>query len=259
MLYKELEICFYEESFQPARLAKYIDENDVQVFGCTPTLLYHLSRYLQGESLNSIVLSGERLTEGVANIIKEKLPGKKFYNVYGMTENSPRVSTLCPEEFFDKIGSVGKPIMQTKVKTKDRELLAKSRPLMQGYIGYKEKTKEKFRNGWLHTGDMARIDGQGYLYVLDRKDDMLIRSGINFYPAEIESVALQINGVQNCMVYGEEDILYGQKICMKAAADIAVAALRKELVARLPAYLIPDKILLVESLAMMPSRKVKRK
>ena len=82
---------------------------------------------------------------------------------------------------------------------------------MQGYIGYKEKTKEKFRNGWLHTGDMARIDGQGYLYVLDRKDDMLIRSGINFYPAEIESVALQINGVQNCMVYGEEDILYGKR------------------------------------------------
>ncbi len=116
VLYKGLGICFYEESFQPARLAKYIDENDVQVFGCTPTLLYHLSRYLQGESLNSIVLSGERLTEGVANIIKEKLPGKKFYNVYGMTENSPRVSTLCPEEFFDKIGSVGKPIMQTKVK-----------------------------------------------------------------------------------------------------------------------------------------------
>lgn len=258
-LYKGLEIDFYEEAFQPARLAKYIDENDVQVFGCTPTLLYHLSRYLQGESLDSIVISGERLTEGVANIVKEKFPDKKFYNVYGLTENSPRVSALCPEEFFDKVGSVGKPIAHTKAKLKEGELLIKSRSLMQGYIGDKEKTKEKLKNGWLHTGDMARIDKQGYLYTLGRKDDMLIRSGMNIYPAEIESAALQIDGVKNCMVYGEEDIHYGQKICMKVVTDLEVAVLRKELVSRLPTYLIPDKILIVESLELTPSGKVKRK
>lgn len=258
-LYKGLEIDFYEEAFQPARLAKYIDENDVQVFGCTPTLLYHLSRYLQGESLDSIVISGERLTEGVANIVKEKFPDKKFYNVYGLTENSPRVSALCPEEFFDKVGSVGKPIAHTKAKLKEGELLIKSRSLMQGYIGDKEKTKEKLKNGWLHTGDMARIDKQGYLYILGRKDDMLIRSGMNIYPAEIESVALQIDGVRNCLVYGEDDIHYGQKICMNAVTDLGVAVLRKELSVRLPAYLVPDKILLVESLELTPSGKVKRK
>ena len=258
-LYKGLEIDFYEEAFQPARLAKYIDGNEVQVFGCTPTLLYHLSRYLQGESLDSIVISGERLTEGVANIVKEKFPDKKFYNVYGLTENSPRVSALCPGEFFDKIGSVGKPIAHTKVKLEDGEILVKSRSLMQGYFGEREKTKEKLKKGWLHTGDMARIDEQGYLYILGRKDDMLIRSGMNIYPAEIESVAQKIDGVKNCIVYGEEDIHYGQKICMKAVADIEVGALRKELIARLPAYLIPDKILIVESLEMTPSGKVKRK
>lgn len=162
-LYKGLEIDFYEEAFQPARLAKYIDENDVQVFGCTPTLLYHLSRYLQGGSLDSIVISGERLTEGVANILKEKFSDKKFYNVYGLTENSPRVSALCPEEFFDKIGSVGKPIAHTKAKLEGGELLVKSRSIMQGYIGDRDKTKEKIQKGWLHTGDMARIDKQGLL------------------------------------------------------------------------------------------------
>lgn len=257
-LYKGLEIDFYEEAFQPARLAKYIDGNEVQVFGCTPTLLYHLSRYWQGESLDSIVISGERLTEGVAEILKYKFSAIKFYNVYGLTENSPRVSALCPEEFFDKIGSVGKPIAHTKAKLEGGELLVKSRSLMQGYIGDREKTKEKLRNGWLYTGDMARIDGQGYLFILGRKDDMLIRSGMNIYPAEIESVALQIDGVKNCMVYGEEDIHYGQKICIKAVADIGIAELRKELVARLPAYLIPDKILLVESLELTSSGKVKR-
>lgn len=258
-LYMGLEIDFYEEAFQPNRLANYIDEKGVQVFGCTPTLIYHLSKYLNGDLLKSIVISGERLTDGVANILKEKFPNKQFYNVYGLTENSPRVSALCPDEFFERVGSVGKPIAHTKLKIKEGELLVKSRSLMQGYIGDREKTEEKLKNGWLHTGDMARLDCEGYLTILGRKDDMLIRSGMNIYPAEIESVAMQIDGVKSCIVYGEDDIHYGQKICMKAITDIGIAVLRKELIARLPAYLIPDKILIAESLEMTPSGKVKRK
>ena len=258
-LYKGLEIDFYEEAFQPARLAKYTDENKVQVFGCTPTLMYYLSRHLQGKSLESIVISGERLTESVVCILKEKYPDKQFYNVYGLTENSPRVAALSPEDFFEKIGSVGKPIAHTKIKTERGELLVKSRSLMQGYIGEREKTEEKLKNGWLHTGDMVRLDEDGYLYILGRKDDMLIRSGMNIYPAEIESVAQQIDGVKNCMVYGEDDVQYGQKICMKAVTDLGVATLRKELIARLPAYLVPDKILIVDALEMTQSGKVKRR
>ena len=257
-LYQGLTIEFYEEAFQPNRLANYIDDNMVQVFGCTPTLIYHLSRFLKGNSLQAVVISGERLTEGVANVLKERFSDMKFYNVYGLTENSPRVSALCPDVFFKKIGSVGKPIAHTKVKIEKGELLIKSRSMMQGYLGEPQKTEEKLEDGWLHTGDMARIDEEGYLYILGRKDDMLIRSGMNIYPAEIESVAMQIDGVKSCLVYGEEDILYGQKICMKAVTGIGVAALRKELVLRLPAYLVPDKILIVESLEMTPSGKVKR-
>lgn len=258
-LYKGLEIDFYEEAFQPNRLASYIDENQIQIFGCTPTLLYHLSRCLKGDFLQSVIISGERLTEGVATVLKEKYSRLNFYNVYGLTENSPRVSALRPDEFFEKIGSVGKPIAHTKVKLENGELLVKSRSLMQGYLKEREKTEEKLKGGWLHTGDMARIDEQGYLYILGRKDDMLIRSGMNIYPAEIESIVLQIKGVKNCMVYGEDDIHYGQKVCMKAVTDLSIAVLRKELVARLPAYLVPDKILIVDSLELTPSGKVKRK
>lgn len=80
---------------------------------------------------------------------------------------------------------------------------------------------------------MARIDEQGYIYVLGRKDDMLIRSGMNIYPAEIESVAMQIGGVKSCMVYGEDDIHYGQKICMKAVTDIEYSLLLD--------YIVKDK------------------
>lgn len=257
-LYKGLEIDFYEEAFQPNRLANYIDENKVQVFGCTPTLIYHLSRCLKGDSLQSVVISGERLTEGVTEILKEKYSHLQFYNVYGLTENSPRVAALCPNYFFEKIGSVGKPIAHTKVRLEKGELLVKSRSLMQGYLGERGKTEEKLQGGWLHTGDMAKTDDEGYLYILGRKDDMLIRSGMNIYPAEIESVAMQIEGIKSCLVYGEDDIHYGQKICMKAVTDRGVSDFRKELVAKLPAYLVPDKILIVKELEMTPSGKVKR-
>lgn len=258
-LYKGLTIDFYEETFQPNRLANYIDANGVQVFGCTPTLIYHLSRFLKGSSLQAVVISGERLTEGVAKVLLEKFSGLLFYNVYGLTENSPRVSALCPCEFFKKIGSVGRPIAHTKVKIDKGELLVKSRSLMQGYLGEPQKAEEKLKDGWLHTGDMARIDEEGYLYILGRKDDMLIRSGMNIYPAEIESAVMQIEGVKSCLVYGEEDINYGQKICMKAVTEMGVCDLRRKLVAKLPAYLVPDKILIVKELDMTPSGKVKRK
>ena len=122
-----------------------------------------------------------------------------------------------------------------------------------------QKAEEKLKDGWLHTGDMARIDEEGYLYILGRKDDMLIRSGMNIYPAEIESAVMQIEGVKSCLVYGEEDINYGQKICMKAVTEMGVCDLRRKLVAKLPAYLVPDKILIVKELDMTPSGKVKRK
>lgn len=257
-LCKGLEIAFYEEAFQPNRLANYIDREGIEIFGCTPTLIYHLSRFLKGDGLKSVIVSGERLTAGVVAALKERYPQLSFYNVYGLTENSPRVSALCPGEFFRKPGSVGRPIAHTRLKLADGELLVKSRSLMQGYLGDASGTEEKLRGGYLHTGDLARIDGQGYLYILGRKDDMLIRAGMNIYPAEIESAAMQIDGVKSCLAYGEADVRFGQRICLKAEADLEAAALRRELSARLPAYLVPDRIEIVPSLELTPSGKVKR-
>ena len=257
-LYRGLEIDFYEEAFQPNRLAAYIEVSRAQVLGCTPTLMVHLSRYWKGGALQVAAIGGERLTDGAAKILREKYPNVNFYNVYGLTENSPRVCALPPESFFGKIGSVGRPIAHTKVKLLCGELLVKSRSVMLGYMGEREKTREKLRGGWLHTGDLARIDEEGYVYILGRKDDMLIRSGMNIYPAEIESAAVQIPGVSACMVYGEEDVRFGQKICMKAVSDLDAAALRRALAGSLPAYLVPDKILIVDALELTPSGKVKR-
>ena len=258
-LYKGLEISFYEEPFQPKRVANYIENNHIQIFCCTPTILYHLSRFLKSDYLKSVVISGERLMPDIVSIIKEKCSKVDFYNVYGLTENSPRVSALGPKDFFNKIGSVGKPIAHTKIKIENGELLVRSPSVMQGYIGDYAATKEKIKKGYLCTGDMAKIDEEGYLYILGRKDDMIIRSGMNIYPAEIENVVRSIGGVENCLVYGEQDVRYGQKVCLKVVSKIDIVHLRKELSRNLPAYLVPDKIEIVDVLELTPSGKVIRK
>ncbi len=257
-LYKGLEIDFYEEIFQPNRLAKYIDEKNVEIFCCTPTLIYHIFHYIKGSSLQNIVLSGERLSERVIKVLKDSNNKNiRFYNVYGLTENSPRVSALPYKKFFLKPGSIGKPLSHTKIKIENNELLLKSPSLMQGYIEDSLKTQEKYKKGYFCTGDLAMKDKEGYLYVLGRKDNMIIRSGMNIYPCEIEDAAMQIEGVRNCKVFGKDDVCYGQKICMKISCDISEALLRKMFVARLPPYLVPDEIILSNNFELTESGKVK--
>jgi acyl-CoA synthetase (AMP-forming)/AMP-acid ligase II len=258
-LYKGLTIDFYEEEFNAKRLAKYIDENGITVFCTTPTMIYHLSKYLSGTSLKTVVLSGERLTENIANILREKFPAINFYNVYGLTENSPRVSALTPDNFFEKIGSIGKPLFNTYLEIKNGELLVNSRSVMQGYYRNYDLTVNKIKNGWLHTGDMARCDDEGFYYILGRKDEMIIRSGLNIYPQEVENIIRKYEGVENCVAYGEEEINYGQKICLKVKGNIDVKKLREFLINNLPPHLVPSKIEKVDYIEMTPSGKVKRR
>ena len=82
---------------------------------------------------------------------------------------------------------------------------------------------------------------------------------MNIYPAEIENVVRSIGGVENCLVYGEQDVRYGQKVCLKVVSKIDIVHLRKELSRNLPAYLVPDKIEIVDVLELTPSGKVIRK
>ena len=152
-----LTIYFYEESFMPARLANFLSEKEIDVFCATPTLYAALVRSVKGKPLpvKTAAVSGERLTEAAARQLSEALPQTAFYNVYGLTEHSPRASALLPEEFVKKAGSVGKPIGAVKMKIEKGELLLKSPCVMKGYYLDEARTKEKIRRGWLYTGDMA--------------------------------------------------------------------------------------------------------
>ncbi len=257
-LCRGMEISFYEENFFPQRLVESLKNERTQVIGCTPTILYRLHDYLEKTALTDVIISGERLSPVMITLLERYREQINFYNVYGLTENSPRVAALRPAEFFLHSGSVGKAIANTKLKLYDGELLVHSKSVMNGYYKRPDFTKKKLHGGWLHTGDVAQIDEEGYVYILGRKDGMIIRAGLNIFPEDIEAEAEQIDGVDDCIVYGEDDIRYGQKVCLDYVGKARVQEVRKRLIEILPCNMVPNQIQKVEKIPQTVSGKKKR-
>jgi fatty-acyl-CoA synthase len=140
---------------------------------------------------------------------------------YGLTEGSGKSTWLRAEDAIRKIGSCGRPLMHTQVRTVDDnledvatgevgELLIKGPEVMLGYWNDPAATERTVVDGWLRTGDLARIDAEGFVYIVDRAKDMLISGGLNVYPAEIEAVIAGCPGVAECAVIGVADPKWGE-------------------------------------------------
>lgn len=251
-----LTIHFYEERFMPQRLLSFFRQRKIDVFCATPTLYQALARATKNETfpIKVGVLSGEVLTSKASETLITAFPQTMFYNVYGLTEHSPRVSALLPKDFGRKSGSVGRPIGDVRLKIADGELCVKSASVMKGYYLDEIKTREKIKDGWLFTGDSAHFDEEGYLYIDGRKDGMLIKAGINVYPEEIENEVKDIDGITDCLVFGLNTEI-GTMICMKYTGDLEPKELRKQLNGRLNPNIMPSRIEKVEELARTASGK----
>ncbi len=251
-----LTVYFYEESFMPKRLIAYCAENSIDVLCATPTLYRTLARADKDKRLpvKIAAISGELLDVHSVREIAAAFPNTAFYNVYGLTEHSPRVSALLPQEFDTIEGSVGKPLSGVTTRIENGELLVKSPCVMKGYFDDEEKTRAKLQDGWLHTGDRAHFDKDGYLYIDGRKDGMIIRGGLNVYPEEIEAVARSIVGINDCAVSGQTSD-NGTLICLQYEGELEPNELRKFLMQELNPSIVPNKIERVQTLARTPSGK----
>ena len=254
-----LTIYFYEEQFIPKRLLKYMDDNNIDILGATPTIFNELSKAITSKlNLKIGVISGEILPKNVALFISSKFPNTLFYNGYGLTEHSPRALALLPNDFNKKIGSVGKPIGDVKIKIVNNELLIKSSSVMKGYFNDKKLTETKIKNGWLHTGDIASIDEDGYFYIHGRVDEMIIKAGINIYPQEIEVAVNSISGVTDSLAYAK--IIDGKTILyLDYIGDIDIKYLRIEMMKVLNPNIVPNKIQKVDFIPKTISGKKVRK
>ncbi len=149
--------------------------------------------------------------------------GVTFQEGFGMTETAPLVSVLAAEDLPARAGSIGRVAMHVDariVDDQDRdmpvdqvgELVLQGPNIFEGYWGLPAATAEAFRNGWFHTGDLGRMDAEGFITLVDRKKDMIITGGENVYPIEVEQVLFRHPQVADVAVIGAQDERWGEKV-----------------------------------------------
>jgi long-chain acyl-CoA synthetase len=221
--------------FDEEAILKTIEREKVTSLLLIPTMLYRLLMFpdLQSYDLSSVKriwygtapMAVDRLKEGI------RIFGNVFRQNYGMTEIAQPITYLGPEDHIiegtddqvKRLASAGKPAMgvELKIAAEDGseaapgevgEILLRSNKLMTGYWKMPRKTAEAFKDGWFHTRDMATTDSDGYVYIVDRKSDMIISGGFNIYPREVEEVIMAYPGVAETAVIGVPDAEWGEAV-----------------------------------------------
>ena len=257
-----LDIEFMNE-FDPAGIIGRIKPGGVTVMGGTPTTFYHLckaaGRLKETVPLRVAAVSGECMTQAAADIMLETMPDTDVYHVYGLTEAGPRVSALPPDQFREAPLSVGYPLPEVELRIEGGELFVKSPAVMKEYYCDSCLTETTLTGEWLHTGDGAAFDEKGRLVIKGRRDDMIIRAGMNIYPREIEdSIKKADQRITDVLAYGKQEGVT-QKIHLKAVAaglgkNDVMAVCREHL----PIYAVPDSIELTDELPRNASGKIMR-
>lgn len=262
-LLKGLKITFVSDGFVPVKILRAARKIKATVLCGTPTLLYHLSVLnLKAEIplvLSSIAVSGECMTEMVAKTMRRAFVHTEIYNVYGLTEASPRVCYLPPNEFDVHPLSVGWPLASLQAKIDDNELLVSGKSIMKGYYDNEPATNRVVRDGWLHTGDVAEEDAEGRIYIKCRKDNMIIRAGMNIYPQEIESLLKEDSRIEDVLAYGKKNSSVSEKICIDVVTKLEKNEVYEICKKRLMSYELPDYIEIVEEIPKNASGKVIRR
>jgi acyl-CoA synthetase (AMP-forming)/AMP-acid ligase II len=206
--------------------------------------------------------------------------GNIFLQGYGLTEAAPLATTLFPEDHVldgpktKLLGSIGKegPVVEVRVMNENNnvvkpgevgEIVARGKNIMKGYWKNPDLTAEVLRGGWLHTGDMGMIDEEGYIYLVDRKADMIVSGGENVYPKEVEDILYEHDAVQECSVVSAPDENWGERVQAVVTLKKGLTATEEELIqlckGKLAGYKCPKKIEFWDELPKTPIGKILRK
>jgi long-chain acyl-CoA synthetase len=260
--------------FVAERWLELAAEHRVQAAAVVPSML----QLLLGEPIEEHDLSELRylasgaapLPAEVAHELARRLPHVELREGYGLTETSALVSSTPPGR--GRLGAVGVPVPGMEVAILDDdgrplptgevgEICCRSKLVMQGYWRSPELSEEVLRDGWLHTGDLGRLDEDGYLHVVDRKKDLIIRGGFNVFPRDVEEALLEHAAVEAAAVVGRPDLECGEEVVAFVALSGAVDP--ADLVAwsreRIGGYKYPREVHVVGAIPLTPIGKVDRK
>jgi O-succinylbenzoic acid--CoA ligase len=241
------------DGFEVERVARSLTEDGITVVSLVTTML---SRLLDaGADLSgprAILVGGGPVPESILATALDR--GATVVQTYGLTETCSQITTLAPEDALRKLGSAGRPLLSSHVRIRDGEILIQGPTVAPGR--YDE-------SGWLHTGDLGHIDEEGFLYVSDRIDDMIVTGGENVVPSEVEEVLLAHPAVVEAAVVGREDPEWQQAVTavVVLAADVEVTPdeLRHHCAATLAGYKVPKRVELAAALPRTPSGKLMRR
>lgn len=224
-------------------------------------------------SLRYLTQAGGAMAPALTQRLRAALPRARLFVMYGQTEATARISYLPPERLNDKMGTVGIGIPGVTIEVRDEadarvpagtagEVCVRGDNVMLGYWENPQATARVLRDGWLHTGDIGRMDAEGYLSLVGRSSDMIKTGAHRVSPLEIEEVLLELDGISECAALGIADEILGEVIKVfivpRAGAALDARAVQAHCRARLAAYKVPKEVTFVTGLPRTASGKVKR-
>lgn len=263
------------EKFDEQEANRSIQGNGVTMISVVTAMLNRMLQNLADNrypnSLRCMLLGGGPAPVHMLEVCKEK--GIPVYQSYGMTETSSQIVTLAPEYAMTKIGSAGKPLFPSQLRIeKDGQLcvsgvageIVVSGPnVTKGYFKRADATQQAISEGWLYTGDLGYLDEDGFLYVLDRRSDLIISGGENVYPAEIENVLSTHPAVFEAGVTGIDDEIWGQVplafVVNHEGMEVSEIELLEHCREWLAAYKIPRNVMFCEELPRNGASKLLRR
>ena len=260
--------------FEPGKALEIIERDRVSVFVGVPSMYGAMLNLPDHDRYDTSTL--RVCGSGGASMPVELMRGFEqafsceILEGYGLSETSPVASFNQPDR-ERKPGSVGTPIAGVEMRVVDDadhdlpageigEIVIRGANVMKGYWNRPEATAEAMRGGWFHTGDLARVDPEGYFFIVDRKKDMIIRNGFNVYPREVEEVLYEHPAVREAAVVGVPHDQYGEEvgaaIALKQDASATVDELRDFVRERVAAFKYPRQIWIVDELPKGPTGKI---
>lgn len=282
-----LTVIMSQRNFDPAATLQAIQDNKATDIHIVPTHLVSILALpeVKQQDLTSLKRIWYAASPMPLELLKRGMEtfGDVFIQAYGQTESGPLVTYLskADHQVLDKapqkqrvLGSIGQPCTGIHVRIVDKnhedvqageigEIIVKSKSLMAQYWKKPEETKEALVDGWLYTGDLGYYDRKAYIYLVDRKKDMVITGGENVYPREIEEVLYGHPAVQELAVIGVDDPYWVEKVHAVVVLKKGRQATEKELIdfckQRLARYKAPKSVEFVESLPKNPQGKISKR
>lgn len=267
---------YLKKTFDPKDCMETLQRERITRWAAAPTVFNVLLQLpdIERYDTTSVTLLGSGaaiMPIETAQRLRKVFPRAQLFDNYGMTEASGGITTLSPQDAARKVACVGTPLIGVEMRVLDEkgmdvtpgevgEVVFRGNNLMKGYYKDEAATEEAMRGGWMRTGDLGRLDEEGFLYIVDRKKDMIITGAENVYPREVEEALYAHPGVAEAAVIGIPDTKWGEAIKAVVTLRPGTAISEKELIdhcrERIAGFKCPKSVDFVQELPKNPAGKI---